>query len=71
VVAGAGVGGSAVVVLAADLTVWMQMLAFTEHEAGRWGPKKLHDRIFTIPRPWTAPDGGSGCTCRPDRPGPA
>jgi|SRR5450830_139817 len=39
-----------VVALAADITAWMQMLAFTEHEAARrWEPKKLRCRIFTIP----------------------
>ena len=26
----------------------MQLLAFTEHEARRWEPKKLRYRIFTI-----------------------
>jgi len=40
----------AVVALAAEITAWMQMLAFTEHEAARrWEPKKLRYRIFTIP----------------------
>ena len=39
----------AVVALAADLTAWMGMLAFTGHEARRWEPKKLRYRIFTIP----------------------
>ena len=39
----------AVVALAAEITAWMQMLAFTEHEAARrWEPKKLRYRIFTI-----------------------
>jgi len=40
----------AVVALAAEITAWMQMLAFTEHQAARrWEPKKLRYRIFTIP----------------------
>jgi len=40
----------AVVALAAEITAWMQMLAFTEHEAARrLEPKKLRYRIFTIP----------------------
>ena len=39
----------AVVALAADLTAWMQMLPFTDHEARPWEPKKLRYRIFTIP----------------------
>lgn len=40
----------AVVALAAEITAWMQMLAFTGHEAARrWEPKKLRYRIFTIP----------------------
>jgi len=39
----------AVVALATEITAWMQMLAFTEHEAARrWEPKKLRYRIFTI-----------------------
>jgi hypothetical protein len=39
-----------VVALAAEITAWMQMLAFTGHEAARrWEPKKLRYRIFTIP----------------------
>jgi hypothetical protein len=38
-----------VVALAAEMTVWMQMLAFTDTEAARrWEPKKLRYRIFTI-----------------------
>jgi hypothetical protein len=40
----------AVVALAAEITAWMQMLAFTNTEtARRWEPKKLRYRIFTIP----------------------
>ena len=39
----------AVVALAAEITAWMQMLAFTDHQAHRWEPKKLRYRIFTIP----------------------
>lgn len=38
----------ALVALAAEITAWMQMLAFTGHEARRWEPKKLRYRIFTI-----------------------
>ena len=38
----------AVVALAAEITAWMQMLAFGGHEARRWEPKKLRYRIFTI-----------------------
>ena len=38
----------AVVALAAEITAWMQMLAFAGHEARRWEPKKLRYRIFTI-----------------------
>lgn len=34
--------------LAAELTAWMQLLAFTNHEARRWEPKRLRYRIFTI-----------------------
>lgn len=39
----------AVVALAAEITVWMQMLALHGHEARRWEPKALRFRIFTIP----------------------
>ena len=38
----------AVVALAAEITAWMQMLAFTDTAARRWEPKKLRYRIFTI-----------------------
>jgi Transposase DDE domain group 1 len=38
----------ALVGLAAELTAWMQLLAFTGHEARRWEPKRLRYRIFTI-----------------------
>jgi len=36
------------VALAAEITAWMQMLAFTDTAARRWEPKKLRYRIFTI-----------------------
>jgi Transposase DDE domain group 1 len=39
----------AVVALAAELTAWMQMLAFPRHQARRWEPKRLRLRLFTIP----------------------
>jgi len=38
----------AVVALAAEITAWMQMLAFTDTDARRWEPKRLRYRIFTI-----------------------
>jgi hypothetical protein len=38
-----------VVAVAAEITAWMQMLAFTDTDARRWEPKKLRYRIFTIP----------------------
>jgi len=37
------------VALAAEIPAWIGMLAFTEHQARRWEPKKLRYRIFTIP----------------------
>ena len=37
--------------LAAEITAWMQMLAFTDTQARRWEPKKLRYRIFTIAAP--------------------
>jgi hypothetical protein len=39
----------AIVMLALDLTAWMQTLALTEHDARRWEPKRLRLRLFTIP----------------------
>lgn len=40
----------AIVMLAVDLTAWMQLLAFgTTHDARRWEPKRLRLRLFTIP----------------------
>jgi len=39
----------AIVALAAEITAWMQMLAFTGHDARRWEPKRLRLRLFTIP----------------------
>lgn len=38
----------AIVQLALDLTAWMQMLGFTNHEARRWGPKRPRLRIFSV-----------------------
>jgi hypothetical protein len=39
----------AIVALACDLTTWAQTLAFTEHQARRWEPKRLRLRLFSIP----------------------
>lgn len=39
----------AIVMLAVELTAWLQMLALTEQEARRWEPKRLRYRLFTIP----------------------
>ncbi len=39
----------AIVMLAMDLTAWMQMLSLTGHDARRWEPKRLRLRLFTIP----------------------
>jgi hypothetical protein len=30
-----------------ELTAWMQLLAFAQHEARRWEPKRLRYRIFS------------------------
>ena len=38
----------AIVQLAMELTAWMQMLAFTDHAARRWEPKRLRLRLFSI-----------------------
>jgi hypothetical protein len=37
----------ALVALACELTVWMQLLAFTGHQARRWEPKRLRLRLFS------------------------
>jgi len=38
----------AVVCLAVELTAWLQMLAFTDHPARRWEPKRIRLRLFSI-----------------------
>ena len=38
----------AVVALAVELTAWAQLLAFAEHPARRWEPKRLRLRIFSL-----------------------
>lgn len=38
----------AIVMLACELTAWMQMLALHGHEARRWEPKRLRLRLFSI-----------------------
>ncbi|NLT57186.1 MAG: IS1380 family transposase [Actinomycetales bacterium] len=37
------------VLMAAELTTWTQLLAFAGHPARRWEPKRLRHRIFTVP----------------------
>ncbi len=37
------------VALACEITAWTQMLAFGEHPARRWEPKRLRLRLFSIP----------------------
>ena len=39
----------AIVMLALDLTAWMQTLALAGHDARRWEPKRPRLRLFTIP----------------------
>jgi Transposase DDE domain group 1 len=39
----------AVVALACEITAWTQLLAYTEHPARRWEPKRLRLRLFSIP----------------------
>jgi hypothetical protein len=38
----------AIVALALDLTAWTQLLAFQDHPARRWEPKRLRLRLFSI-----------------------
>ena len=40
---------SAVVMLAVELTAWMQLLALHDHQARRWEPKRLRYRLFAVP----------------------
>jgi hypothetical protein len=37
-----------IIALAADLLVWTQTLAFTDHPARRWEPKRLRLRLFAV-----------------------
>ncbi len=39
----------ALVMLAAELTAWLQLLALADHPARRWEPKRLRYRLFTVP----------------------
>ncbi|WP_109505646.1 IS1380 family transposase, partial [Nocardioides speluncae] len=39
----------AIVMLAVELTAWMQTLSLHDHAARRWEPKRLRLRLFTIP----------------------
>lgn len=39
----------AVVALAGEITAWTQMLAYTDHPARRWEPKRLRLRLLSIP----------------------
>lgn len=39
----------AIVVVAMEITAWMQMLALTDHPARRWEPRRLPRRLFTVP----------------------
>lgn len=39
----------AVVALACEITAWTQLLAFTEHPARRWEPKRLRLRLLSLP----------------------
>jgi hypothetical protein len=39
----------AIVALACEITAWTQLLAFTEHPARRWEPKRLRLRLFSLP----------------------
>ena len=37
------------VLMAMELTAWMQQLALTGNDARRWEPKRLRHRLFTVP----------------------
>ena len=38
-----------IVALASELQAWRGMLALAGHEARRWEPKRLRNRLYTIP----------------------
>jgi hypothetical protein len=38
----------AIVTLACEITAWAQMLAFAEHPARRWEPKRMRLRLFSL-----------------------
>ena len=38
----------AIVMLACELIAWTQLLAFADHPARRWEPKRLRHRVFSI-----------------------
>ncbi len=40
---------TAIMMLALEVTAWMQILALTGHDAHWWEPKRLRLRLFTIP----------------------
>jgi hypothetical protein len=54
----------AIVALACEITAWTQMLAYTEHPARRWEPKRLRLRLFSTPAQIAR-------HARPDRAAPA
>ena len=38
-----------IVMLACELTAWLQLLGLHTHDARRWEPKRLRLRLFTLP----------------------
>ena len=60
----------AIVALAADLTAWTQMLAFTATDARRWEPKRLRLRLFTIAATLARTGRRVRLHLRADHPGP-
>ena len=53
-----------IVALAADLLVWTQTLAFTDHPARRWEPKRLRLRLLTVAGRIIAPGVADGSDSR-------
>ncbi len=58
----------AIVILAAELTAWMQLLALTSTNARRWEPKRLRLRLFTIAAALTRHSRQTGLTLNQKQP---
>jgi hypothetical protein len=58
----------AIVMLACELTAWLQMLALTTSDARRWQPKRLRYRLLSDRRPTRSQEPPHPPTTRDHRP---